>query len=97
MEIDPSKEVYFNVYGYTALVSGLKVNLRAVARDYSICFCVSREGLMEAMQNSKEDIEYFHEIRSRIEENACKEALEAPKIRNTREHYIPNQYFLLKR
>ena len=53
IEIDPQKEVYFNVYGYTAVVSGLKVNLRAVARDYSICFCVDREGLREAMLNSQ--------------------------------------------
>lgn len=42
LEIDPKKEVHFNVYGYTSLISGLKVNLRAVSKDYSICYIADK-------------------------------------------------------
>ena len=42
IEVDPKKDVYFNVYGYSALISGHKVNLCAVARDYSILYFVDK-------------------------------------------------------
>jgi hypothetical protein len=42
IKIDPEKEVHFGVYGYSYVASGLKINLRAVARDYSICYCVDK-------------------------------------------------------
>ena len=46
LEVLPEKEVHFNVYGYTALASGLKVKLRAVAKDYSICYYVDKDSFM---------------------------------------------------
>ena len=46
LEVDPKKVVFFNVYGYSALISGLKINLRAVASDYSICYLINRETLL---------------------------------------------------
>lgn len=42
MEIDPKKMVFCNVYGYSSVVSGLKVNLCAIARDYSICYYIDK-------------------------------------------------------
>ena len=95
--MDPNKDVHFNVYGYSSMISGLKINLQAVARDYSICYFVDRETLMSAIDESEKDFEYYHEIRSQVEESKCKEAFEAPKINNTKEHYIPNTYFILNK
>ena len=74
MEIDPSKEVHFNVFGYSSLISGLKVHLSAIARDYSICFYVDKDTLWSAVQNNSADFEYFHSIKSKVEESRCKEA-----------------------
>ena len=72
LEVDPNKEVHFNVYGYTSLISGLKVNLRAVAKDYSICYYVDKEIILSAINENKNDFQYFHEIRSRVEESRLK-------------------------
>ena len=52
LEANPTKEVHFNVFGYSSLISGLKVKLRAVARDYSVCFSVSKENLLSAIKDS---------------------------------------------
>lgn len=46
---DPSKDVQFNIYGYTALVSGLNINLKAVAKDYSICYHVDKEDILSTI------------------------------------------------
>lgn len=74
LEISSTRGVQFNVYGYSALISGLKVSLKAIAKDYSICYSISREHFLEALALNNQDGEYFHEIRSRIEESYCKEA-----------------------
>ena len=50
IEIKPDKEVHFNTYGYTALISGHKLNLCAVARDYSICYYVDKESFINAVE-----------------------------------------------
>jgi hypothetical protein len=49
LEVNPKKEIHFNVYGYTSLISGMKVNLRAVAKDYSICYYIDKEVLLSAI------------------------------------------------
>ena len=97
LEISPKKDVHFNVYGYSSLISGLKVNLSAIARDYSICYCIDKSSILEAIYENEADFEYYHAIRSKIEEAGCKESFEAPKIRNSKEHFMPHIYFLVKR
>lgn len=97
LEVNEQRDVQFNVYGYSALISGMRINLRAVAKDYSICYVIDKEGFLEALAESPRDFEYFHEIRSRVEESSCKEVWEAPSIRNGRQHYLPNHYFIIKR
>jgi hypothetical protein len=32
LQVDPNKDVHFNVYGYSSLISGLPIHLQAVAR-----------------------------------------------------------------
>ena len=49
LEVNPEKDVHFNVYGYSQLISGQKVNLRAIARDYSICYCLDKPSLLAAI------------------------------------------------
>ena len=38
IEVEGKKDVYFNVFGYSALISGLIVNLKGHFKDYSICY-----------------------------------------------------------
>lgn len=87
----------FNVYGYSSLVSGLQINLRAVVKDYSIIYSVSKQEVQSAIVEDDRDFEYYHEIRAKIEQSYFKEIWEAPRIANTREHYLPNPYYILKR
>ena len=42
IEYNPQKEVQFNVYGYTALISGLPIKLKAISKEYSTCYTVSK-------------------------------------------------------
>lgn len=42
LEINEERGVQFNVYGYSGLISGLHINLRAVAKDYSICYVIDK-------------------------------------------------------
>ena len=72
LHIDHQKDVHFNAYGYSSLISGLKINLCAIARDYSICYCIDKENFLSAACENSADFEYFHEIRSKIEESSCK-------------------------
>ena len=44
------KDVHFNVYGYSPLISGHKVNLCAVAHDYSICYEVDKESILNGIR-----------------------------------------------
>ena len=53
--MDPSKDVHFNVYGYSSLISGMKVNLSAIARDYSICYYIDKETIMDAIYENSAD------------------------------------------
>ena len=55
IEIDPSKEVFFNVYGYSSICTGLKVNLCAIARDYSICYYIDKDSLLNAVFENSTD------------------------------------------
>ena len=66
IQLDPKKEVHFNVYGYSALISGHRINLSAKVQDYSICFYVDKEAVLSAIKESPADFEYFHDIRRRI-------------------------------
>lgn len=45
----------FNTYGYSALVSGLTINLKAVAKDYSICYRVDKEDILSAIVEDESD------------------------------------------
>jgi len=60
IEFLPEKEVQFNVFGYSALISGLNINLKAVVRDHSICYLISKEDILETMVEDDQDFEYFH-------------------------------------
>ena len=42
LEVDGKKDVQFNVYGYSALISGLMINLKAIVKDYSICYQIDK-------------------------------------------------------
>ena len=50
----------------------MKVRLRGVAKDYSICYCVDRDNVLEAAKSTDHDFEYYHEIKSKIEQSSCK-------------------------
>lgn len=43
------EDVHFNVFGYSSLISNLRINLKAVAKDYSICYCLNREDILAAI------------------------------------------------
>ena len=47
--------MHFNVYGYSSAISGMKVKLRAVAKDYSICYCVDKENVLSAAMSTDKD------------------------------------------
>jgi hypothetical protein len=94
---DPAREVQNNVYGYSSLVSGLRVRLQAVAKDYCICYTIGRDKLMEIAVENERDFEYYHLIKARIDCSKIREEWEAPEVLNTREHYSPNPYFVLKK
>jgi hypothetical protein len=49
IEVLPGKEVYFNVYGYSQLISGLEINLKAVVKDYSICYTLVKEDFLSSI------------------------------------------------
>lgn len=49
LECKDKDEVHFNVYGYSALISGLAINLKAVVRDYSICYKVDKEDILKTI------------------------------------------------
>jgi hypothetical protein len=53
--MNPAKEVHFNVYGYSHLVSGFDINLKAVARDYSICYTLVKEDFTSSMIEDQRD------------------------------------------
>ena len=73
IEVDSTKDVQFNVFGYSALISGLIINLKGIFKDYSICYKVDKEDIMKIIVEDKNDFEYFHEIKGRIEQNRFKE------------------------
>jgi hypothetical protein len=49
IEIDPNNEVQFNVYGYSQMISGLNINLKAVVKDYSICYTLVKEDFLNTI------------------------------------------------
>jgi signal-transduction protein with cAMP-binding, CBS, and nucleotidyltransferase domain len=97
LSIDPKREVQDSVYGYSSLVSGLKVKLQAVAKDYCIVYTIDREQIQDIISQSERDFEYYHLIKARIETSKAREEWELPEVRNIREHYSPNPYYVLKK
>ena len=59
-QVRPEDEVQFNVYGYSAAISGMKIRLRGIARDYSICYCVDKDTILAAAKSTDRDFEYYH-------------------------------------
>ena len=55
IEFDSKKDVQFNVYGYSALISGLIINLKAIVKDYSICYQIDKEDMLKIARESEKD------------------------------------------
>ena len=72
IEIDDKKDVQFNIFGYSALISGLIINLKGIFKDYSICYHVNKEDILKIIVENKNDFEYFHEIKGKIEQSRFK-------------------------
>ena len=47
--------MHHNIYGYTALISGLMINIKAVVKDYSICYQVDKKDIMSTIIESEND------------------------------------------
>lgn len=74
IHFDHKKEVQSNVYGYSGIISGLKIHLQAVARDYCLCYHLGKEELSRIIVENQQDFEYFHLIKNRIETCKVKES-----------------------
>jgi hypothetical protein len=48
-------EIRHNVYGYTAMITGCKVNIKATSRSFIIAFELKKKDLQECINNSQED------------------------------------------
>ena len=55
IEVYPEKDVQFNIYGYSSLISGHKINLCAVAHDYSICYYVDKDSIINTVSENFTD------------------------------------------
>lgn len=90
-------EVSDNVYGYTAAFSNRGVRLEAVAAEFTSTYSVAAEEFLAAVRRTASDFEYFHEVKSRIDQGAFSEQWEAPAINNIREHFAPSKIVLIKK
>lgn len=90
-------EVSDNVYGYTAAFSNRGVRLEAVAAEFTSTYSVAAEEFLAAVRRNAHDFEYFHEVKSRIDQGAFSEQWEAPAINNIREHFAPSKIVVIKK
>ena len=99
--IDTSKrhphEVTDNIYGYTSVFSNRPVTLEAIAKSFTSTYSVSQEDLFLCIGKTQADFEYYHEIKSRIDQSSICEEWEAPDIKNIREHYCPSLILVIKK
>lgn len=57
--------VSLNVYGYTELVTGKKVNISATSTVFTIAYELKKADLLEAISNQIHDCEALYELRDR--------------------------------
>ena len=90
-------EVSDNIFGYTAVFSNRPVRLVAVAKDFTSTYSVSKSDILFCVHQNHSDFEYYHEIKSRIDQSIFCEEWEAPSIKNVREHYCPSHILIIKK
>ena len=75
--IDLSKntvEVSDNIYGYTAVFSNRPARLEAIAKDFTPTYSINREDFLSCIVPNGKDFQYYHEIKSRIDQSdRCEE------------------------
>lgn len=94
---DHHTEVADNIYGYTTAFSNRPVRLEAIAKEFTSTYSVNSEEFLECMRQNRFDFEYYHEVKSRIDQSSFCEEWEAPAIKNIREHYSPSRIIIIKK
>ena len=77
IESNKEKQIYDNCYGYTAVISERPVNLYAIAKDFTSAYYVEKADFLDCTKGQTYDFEYFHEIKSKLDQSNITEAYEA--------------------
>lgn len=91
------KEVSDNIYGYTAVISTRPVHLYAIAKEYTSAYYIDKKNFMECVLDKDVDFEYFHEIKSKIDQADLWETLEVPELLNSKHHHNPTRNYVLRK
>lgn len=67
-----------NVYGYTAMVTGRRVNISATSSTFTVAYELKKSDLHEAIVNQIHDHEALHELKDRFLATERLETIEAP-------------------
>jgi signal-transduction protein with cAMP-binding, CBS, and nucleotidyltransferase domain len=69
IEPKSSVEVSDNIYGYSSVISNRSIRINAVAKDFSCVYIIEKAAFIECVSESKTDLEYYFEIKTRIDES----------------------------
>ena len=83
------------MFGYSAIVSERIINLNAKCKQICICYTLKKQDFYEILSDCPEDMQYFHELKNKIDLAKIPEEVEAPFIINIREHYHPIATYIL--
>lgn len=63
-----------NCYGYSAAISTRNTKLYAISKVFSSCYYIDKSAFLECVKEKSADFEYYHEIKSRIDQAKICEA-----------------------
>ena len=85
------------MFGYSRALTDRLIPLVAVAKNSVVSYTLDIESLMGIIERETIDIEYFHELRHRMELLKKPETMEAPQLIDSRQHYTRGIFYLILR
>ena len=97
ISVSLDQENFDNTYGWTAVLSKRPSRLFAYTKDFTSGYYLDKSQFNQAIKEASTDFEYYHEIKEKLDQSKCWEALELPVLESPKHHYNPTRFVILRR
>jgi hypothetical protein len=91
------REVSDNCYGYSTVVSTRATKIYAMSKDFTSCYYIEKPHFLDCAGEKLPDFEYYHEIKSKIDQAKSCESFEVPLLDSSKHHYNPSKNYVIRR